>query len=127
MARRIPNAALLSSWDSPVPSVGPFGRQPAPGLLTPSTVDPDQVFAELHNLEFAAGGGHWRIEVYSVSDQGDYRWVQMAVAGTHDYMLTVRLPEGAGSETALPALAEWLAAPSAFSHVVDATGQASAH
>lgn len=105
-------------WDS---SFASFGRHPARDLLTSGIVDPDQVFAELDNLEIAAGEGRWRIEVFSVSDQDDHRWVQISVIGERDYMLTLRLPAGAGAESALPALTDWLERPSAISQIVDAT------
>jgi hypothetical protein len=111
-------------WDS---SFAPLGNHPARELLTSGIVDPDQVFAELDNLELAAGDGHWRVEVFSVTDQEQHRWVQISVVGERDYMLTLRLPAGAGASSAIPALTGWLKEPSAISHIVDATDEEITH
>jgi hypothetical protein len=85
------------------------------------------VFSELDNLELFNGDQHWRVEVFSVSDQNNYRWVQVVVHGEPDRMLTLRLPAGARADCAIPALSERLAHPSVLSHLVDATASTVRH
>ena len=101
-----------SDWD---------GSHPASELLTSGIVDPDELFAELDNLEIAAGGGNWRVEVFSISDHQDHRWIQLVVHGETEHMITLRVLPGARLDDALPALSEWLAAPATRPHVIDTT------
>lgn len=86
-------------WDSPCHFDEP---NPASDLLTSGFVDPDELFAELDNMEIAAGECRWRIEVFSISDQEGQRWIQLGVRGTTEHMITLRLQPGAGLADALP-------------------------
>ena len=114
----------LFKWDS---GSRWTGSHPASDLLTSGVVDPDDLFADLDNLEIAAGGGQWRVEVYSISDHDDHRWIQLVVHGESEHMITLRLQPGARVEDALPALSEWLEAPGAQPHIIDAIGSTEAH
>jgi hypothetical protein len=52
------------------------------------------------------------VEVFSVSDHADYRWVQVGLDAPDDHhMLTLRLESGAGPQSALSALSSWLHDP----------------
>jgi len=96
------------------------GSHPASDLLTSGIVDPDDLFAELDNLEIAAGGDQWRVEVYSITDHEDHRWIQLIVHGESEHMITLRLLPGARLDDAVPALSDWLEAPGTRPHVIDA-------
>jgi hypothetical protein len=114
---RLSDLALFK-WDS---TSRWGGAHPATDLLTSGVVDPDELFAELDNLEIAAGGGQWRVEVFSISDQEDHRWIQLIVRGSAEHMITLRLLPGARLEDAVPALSDWLSAADHDSHIIDAT------
>jgi hypothetical protein len=75
---------------------------PASDPLTSGFVDPDELFAELDHMEIAAGEGRWRVEVFSISDQEGQRWIQLAVRGRTEQMITLRLHPGAGLAEAVP-------------------------
>ena len=114
---RLTDIALFR-WDS---SSAWTGAHPAADLLRSGIVDPDELFAELDNLEIAAGGDQWRVEVFSISDHDDHRWIQLVVHGQSEHMITLRLLPDAKLEDAIPALSEWLEDPEHRSHVIDAT------
>ena len=114
---RLTDLALFR-WDS---SSDWTGTHPASDLLRSGIVDPDDLFAELDNLEIAAGGDQWRVEVFSISDLEDHRWIQLVVHGESEHMITLRLLPGARLEDAIPALSDWLSAPDKSSHLIDAT------
>jgi hypothetical protein len=114
---RLTDIALFK-WDS---SSSWTGSQVASDLLRSGAVDPDELFAELDNLEIAAGGDQWRVEVFSISDHDDHRWIQLVVHGQSEHMITLRLLPDARLEDAIPALSDWLAAPENRSHVIDTT------
>jgi hypothetical protein len=112
---RLADIALFK-WDSSSAWTKPH---PASDLLRSGIVDPDELFTELDNLEIAAGGGQWRVEVFSISDHEDHRWIQLVVHGESEHMITLRLLPGARLEDAVPALSDWLEAPEHRSHMID--------
>ena len=114
---RFSDLAFLK-WDSTTPWVGP---DVPTDLITSGIVDPDELFAELDNLEIAAGGGQWRVEVFSISDHDNHRWIQLVVRGESEHMVTLRVLPGTRIEDALPSLSGWLEAGGQSSHIIDAT------
>ena len=119
---RLSDLALFK-WDSSSPW---FGSHAPTDLVTSGIVDPDELFAELDNLEVAAGGGQWRVEVFSISDHDGHRWIQLVVRGESEHMVTLRVLPGTRVEDALPSLSEWLVAGRDGSHIIDATTHADA-
>jgi hypothetical protein len=114
---RLSDLAFLK-WDS---SSAWFGSPAPADLVTAGIVDPDELFAELDNLEIAAGSGQWRVEVFSISDHDDHRWIQLVVRGESEHMVTLRVLPGTRLEDALPSLSAWLADGAEGSHIIDAT------
>jgi hypothetical protein len=76
----------------------------------------DKLFAALDGSEVRTFGCRFDLEVYSVTDQSSGRWVQLGLRGTHEHLVTLRLPIESGISEATTALSEWLADPV---HVVD--------
>jgi hypothetical protein len=78
--------------------------------------DADKLFAALDGSEIRSFGCRFDLEVYSVTDQSSGRWVQLGLRGTHEHLVTLRLPCESGILEATNALSEWLSDPV---HVVD--------
>ena len=76
----------------------------------------DKLFAALDGSEVNSFGCRFDLEVYSVTDQSTGRWVQLGLRGTHEHLVTLRLPIESGILEATNALSEWLSDPI---HVVD--------
>jgi hypothetical protein len=74
-------------------------------------MDAQSTFETLDGRDLFVSHRHWRVEVFSVSDHADHRWVQVGLHGSGDYMLTLRLPAGAGPQSAVSALWSWLQGP----------------
>src|SRR5262245_40898275 len=72
---------------------------------------PDDVCALLNDAVVTVAGQPWQVEVYSVSDLRNARWVQLGVTGASHHLLTLRLAEDAGADDALMAVAAWLENP----------------
>jgi hypothetical protein len=75
-------------------------------------VHPDRLFVGLDGRALSVAGGDWLVNVFGVSDQAGHRWVQLAVAGSKYYMLTLCLSPGDGVAQALLALSSFLMNPS---------------
>jgi hypothetical protein len=81
-------------------------------VRTEEFMDPQLVFEMLDGPDLFVSGRRWRVEVFSVSDHADYRWVQVGLDAPDDHhMLTLRLESGAGPQSALSALSSWLHDP----------------
>ena len=98
-------------------ALGRFGKDefdlPHPRLAQKEQfVAPNRVFEMLDGRELRVSNHHWNVEVYSVSDQAQHRWVQIGLKGEHDYMLTLRLDSGSSGQRAIDTLSSWLRHPS---------------
>ena len=49
------------------------------------------VFQALDGHDFEFDGGACHVEVYGIFDDGDHRWVQLALDGDRQQMLTLRI------------------------------------
>ena len=65
-------------------------------------------------------GDHWHLDIFSVVDESDARWVQLDVVGPEEHLITLRLDRGAPSENVLACVSSWLADPAHEPHVVSA-------
>ena len=82
-------------------------------------VDPQHVFETLDGTELLASQHPWRLAVFSVFDQADYRWMQVALErASVRHMLTLRLEPGAGPQAVVSGLSSWL------HHLEERCGQA---
>jgi hypothetical protein len=70
----------------------------------------DQVFQTLDGPTLMVSGQRWRVEVFSVFDDADDRWIQIGLEGpAQHYMLTLLFAAGAGPEEVFNTLKSWLA------------------
>ena len=75
-------------------------------------VEPQRLFEALDGRDLSVSDRHWHLEVFSVTDQAQHRWVQVGLKGDQEFMLTLRLNSGAGAQPCLQALSSWLGDPS---------------
>jgi len=72
---------------------------------------PEPLFLALDGRDLTVSGRNWRIEVFSVCDHDARRWVQLALRGKQEYVLTLALAAGDGLSQAVTALADRLTEP----------------
>jgi hypothetical protein len=92
--------------------IGAFGRR-----LEPLT--PQGLLERIDGIPVTTSGQTWQVEVYSVSDEAGWRWVQLGLRGNPSYSLIVRTIPTEGIEHVLEALTKWLAKPSATERILD--------
>ncbi len=80
---------------------------------------PDSLFSMLNERELIVLGRRWKIEVFSVCELGGFRYVQLAVSGLEEYMLTLRVGEGVDVRQLIPRLLTWLARPASSGEILD--------
>jgi hypothetical protein len=74
-----------------------------------AALDADTVFDALDNRALRLLGRNWQVHVYSVSDQGGGRWVQLGLESTdHRLMSTVCVDPTDSPEHILMAAQSWL-------------------
>jgi hypothetical protein len=70
------------------------------------------LFDALDGRHLVGGDSHARIEVFSIRDEADRRWLQLAVVTAADTrMVTLRLLPGQGPQHVVTTLTAWLANP----------------
>jgi len=82
----------------------------------------DELFAALDHYGVENADHHWEIEISAIVDdpQNHHRLVQLTLSGEPNYMLVLRLSEGANASQALSRLTTWLAHPEDPGDVVGA-------
>lgn len=119
MAVKLHGDMSMANWRSG--AVGLLGtsitRYPAlppyqPLVTKEEFVEARHVFDALDGRDLYVSGHSWRMEVFSVSDEAQHRWVQLGLSGEETFMLTLRLNAGASEEPAIEALSSWLGKPS---------------
>jgi hypothetical protein len=91
---------------------------PSAENTTPEGSRPDGLFSALDGRELIAMGRRWTVEIFSICDQGSERWVQLALHGVTDYMLTFHLTPGNTARDLVPTLLSWLMHPTDTSEVI---------
>ena len=69
------------------------------------------LFNELDGRELHIGNADWRVHVFGVFEDRNWRWVQMAIEGTREHMVTMRLTLTHGPAQAVRRLSSWLQTP----------------
>ena len=69
------------------------------------------LFKELDGRQLHIGNVDWRVHVFGVFEDRNWRWIQMALEGTRDQMVTMRVTLTHGPAQALQRLSSWLQAP----------------
>jgi hypothetical protein len=82
-------------------------------------LSPQTLLERLDGIPVTSLHQTWHTEVYSVSDEAGWRWVQLGLRGTPSYSLIVRTVATEGVEQVLAALKRWLAKPSATERILD--------
>jgi hypothetical protein len=99
---------LLGTSITRYPALPPY----QPPVAKEEFVEARRMFDALDGRDLYVSGHHWHMEVFSVSDEAQHRWVQLGLSGDQTFMLTLRLNAGAGEEPAIEALSSWLGRPS---------------
>src|SRR5579862_4784718 len=73
------------------------------------TVAPDSFFDALDGRVVRCGSRSWRVIVFSVSEGAGHRWVQLALRGSCDYALALRLNGDEGVGQVIRLVKNWLA------------------
>jgi hypothetical protein len=81
------------------------------GRSSSNTTPADELFRSLDGRTVVVGQRQWCIEVYSVRDRDDARWVQLALVGLPQHPLAMRLVAGDGVRSVIQALTSWLRNP----------------
>ena len=89
----------------------------------PVIQDPEALFAALDGRELAVLGKRWRVEVFSVCELGGRRYVQIALQGDTQYMLTLRIAPKAELRDLIPCLLTWVQHPSSTGEILDVPSQ----
>ena len=71
-------------------------------------VPADRLFVALDGRDLTIAGGHWRIEVFSVSESGGQRWLQLALSGERRGMLTMKVSPSDGAGRVLMGISSWI-------------------
>jgi hypothetical protein len=74
-------------------------------------VPADRLFVALDGRDLTIAGGRWRIEVFSVSECGGYRWLQLALSGEKHGMLTLKVSPSDGAGRVLMGISTWIGDP----------------
>jgi hypothetical protein len=96
---------------TPLSAAGPSAGQAQWGTLASTDghpLDADQLFAALDGRSIVTPRGVWVVEIQSIFDDADYRWVQLSLAGHPPYALTFRVNPGDDADEAIRALSFWL-------------------
>jgi hypothetical protein len=77
------------------------------------------LFGALDGRELIVLGRRWKVEVFSVCELGGCRYVQLALKGHNEYMLTLRVASGSDPRLLVPRLLTWLAHPSSSGEILE--------
>lgn len=80
---------------------------------------PEELFSSIDGRELMVHGRRWSVEVFSVCEISSRRYVQLALRGPSDHMLTLRVGPDAETRQLLPRLLNWLQHPGKTGEIVD--------
>ena len=89
----------------------------SPPPLAPSA---EELFSAVDGHELAVFDRRWTVEVFSVAEINGARFIQLALRGISDHMLTLRVRPPAGAPDVFSRLLTWLRPPIPAGTVVDA-------
>ena len=91
----------------------------APVGLSETGTAPEMLFDALDGRELIVLGRRWKVEVFSVCAMGGCRYVQLAMKGQQEYMLTLRVATSAEPRLLIPRLLTWLAHPTSSGEILE--------
>jgi hypothetical protein len=71
----------------------------------------DEVFRTVDGQTIEVGRESWRLHVYAVHYADDRIWVQLAAMGTPNFLVTLRLPADADSDSPISIITRYLEQP----------------
>jgi hypothetical protein len=90
------------------------GRREAGARLAP-----EALFSALDGRRLSVSQQNWLVEVYSVYDDAESRWVQLALQGPPQHTVTVRMALNDSVDHIVDAVEAWLSHPSPTHKVLD--------
>ena len=88
-------------------------------LERPRIEDCETLFSTLDGRDLAVMGMQWRIEVFSVCELAGHRYMQLALLGESQFMLTLRVAPRAELQDLIPALLTWVTHPTSTGEILD--------
>ena len=79
----------------------------------------EALFEALEGRLVTVAGRNWTIEVFSISEDHEARWLQLALRGESEYTLMLRLGALQGAGHAVQILSSWLAWPVQNSNILN--------
>jgi hypothetical protein len=67
-----------------------------------------RLFQALDGHQLTASRKTWRLEVYSIVDEGETRWIQVALHGLESHELMVAAPRSSDAKQIMAALKTWI-------------------
>jgi hypothetical protein len=80
---------------------------------------PEGLFSLLDGRQLVMRGRRWRAEVFSVAVAAGARYVQMALHGDQEYLVTLRILPNAETRHVIPHLLTWLSHPGQNGSVIE--------
>jgi len=80
---------------------------------------PQGLFDGLDGRVVTVANHWWRVTVFGVFDEDNYRWIQLGLEGHRDCTLTLRMRRNGGVRHAIYILSSWLANPAVTSHITN--------
>jgi hypothetical protein len=105
------------AWSSCV-GTAPGGSDVA-SEATPIFYSTEALFEALEGRVVTVAHQSWRIEVFSISEEREARWLQLALRGEPGYTLMLRLGALQGPKHAVQILSTWLARPAQNSNILN--------
>jgi hypothetical protein len=72
----------------------------------------ERLFENLDGRTITVRGGTWEIRVYGISEEPGAWWIQLSLAGSPEYTITMRTPLVQTAHDTICRLSRWLADPS---------------
>ncbi len=69
---------------------------------------PRRIFRALDGRQLTASKRTWRMEVYAIVDEGETRWIELALQGLERVDLMISAPRSSDAKQIAKALKNWL-------------------
>jgi hypothetical protein len=102
------------------PALGHADTEAPYAARNPAVFDSqDALRLSLDGLELSVMGRAWQVEVFSVAEISSRQYVQVALHGPVDHLVTLRLKPASRPALIIPALIAWIGHPGPAGHIVD--------
>jgi hypothetical protein len=71
-------------------------------------VSTHELLRQLRGRVIDAAGESWRVEVYSIVDDSNHRWIQLGLAGREERTMLMKLPYLADADDAIGSIEQWV-------------------